>query len=124
MALNGIDLMMTILWTVIFTVLGIVSCIGLRTVVTLCTPGFAAAIAWRNIQYARILSLVFGALYLAYGATFGALRGWLPTDERGWVGAFGYLLVLMHMGALRMIIDEYDRERALAAQASNVVPRQ
>lgn len=124
MALDGIDFVMTTLWSVIFTALGIISCIGLRAVVTLCAPGFATSIAWRNIQYARILSVVFGALYLAFGATFGLLRGWLPADERGWVGAFGYLLVVMHMGALRMIISEYEREHATVAQASDVIPHQ
>ncbi|MDB5187205.1 MAG: hypothetical protein JWM07_677 [Candidatus Saccharibacteria bacterium] len=124
MALNIMDLVITIFWSVMFIVAAIVCFIGLRPIITFCAPGLASAIAWRNIPYVRIISLVFGTIYLAYGIFFITLRDWTPVDEKGWVGGVGYLLVLLHAGAQSMINEMYEREHQQATQIDDVITRQ
>lgn len=97
-----VDIVMNILWTGFFIGLGLVSFVGLRNIVMLVRH--KARRGWeKHTSRSRIVSRRFAVGYLLYGLTFSILRANVPDEHDVWIGAAGYMLVLLHILALRII---------------------
>jgi hypothetical protein len=101
-----IDMVISILWTAIFIGLGIGSFVGLRNVVMFVRHKVRRG--WtKTTTRRRVVSRRFGVIYLLYGLCYILLKVNIPETYHGWLAGTGYMLVLVHLLALRLV---YERE--------------